>query len=145
MLKNSAIVFTFSISIVVESTRKVVTIFLGTKEGSEDAHRTVLWTKQCFQNCLPNLVQCTHKKKIIWDEYSTGHQTIILGLEIFLDQLSSRTIDQKFLMIYLVHLSSLEVDMDQFEVCLVYSVRWSGWSEWSGWSSKFILIHQSSS
>ena len=39
-------------------------------------------------------------------------------------------------MIYLVHLSSLEVDMDQFEVCLVYSVRWSGWS------SKFILIHQ---
>ena len=72
----------------------------------------------------------------------TGHQTIILGLEIFLDQLSSRTIDQKFLMIYLVHLSSLEVDMDQFEVCLVYSVRWSGWS---GWSSKFILIHQSSS
>ena len=32
--------------------------------------------------------------------------------------------------------------MDQSEVCLVYSVRWSGWS---GWSSKFILIHQSSS
>ena len=38
--------------------------------------------------------------------------------------------------------SSLKVDMDQSEVCLVYSVRWSGWS---GWSSKYIVIHQSSS
>ena len=47
----------------------------------------------------------------------------------------------------LVHLSSLEVNMDQSEVCLVYSVRWSLWSEWSmiihchSNSSKFILIH----
>ena len=28
----------------------------------------------------------------------------------------------------LVHLSSLEVDMDQSELCLVYSVRWPAWS-----------------
>ena len=39
----------------------------------------------------------------------------------------------------LVHLSSFEVDMDKSEVCLVYSVRRSGWS------SKYIVIHQSSS
>ena len=30
--------------------------------------------------------------KIIWDEYSTGHKIIILGLYIFLNQCSSRTI-----------------------------------------------------
>ena len=40
------------------------------------------------------------KNKIIWDECSTGHQTIILGLLIFLEQWSSRTIDQKFVMTY---------------------------------------------
>ena len=34
--------------------------------------------------------------KIIWGEYSNCHQTIILGLYIFLDHILSRTIDQKF-------------------------------------------------
>ena len=34
--------------------------------------------------------------KIILDECSTGDQTFILGLQIFLDHRSSRTIDQKF-------------------------------------------------
>ena len=38
--------------------------------------------------------------KIISDEYSTGHQTILLSLYIFLDQWSSRTIDQKLMMTY---------------------------------------------
>ena len=40
------------------------------------------------------------QNKIIWDEYGTGHQIIILGLYIFLDQWPSRTIDQKFVMTY---------------------------------------------
>ena len=36
--------------------------------------------------------------KISWDEYSIGHETIILGLYIFLDQWSSGSIDQKSVM-----------------------------------------------
>ena len=66
-------------------------------------------------------------------------QTIILGLQIFLDHRSSclaPPCHPPF-----VHLSSLEVALDQSEACLVHSVRWSGWLRWS---SRFILVHQSS-
>ena len=65
-------------------------------------------------------------ERLSMDECSNGDQTIILGLQIFLDQRSLNSIDKKIL-------------MTQSEVCLVYSIRWSGWS------SKFILILQSSS
>ena len=41
-----------------------------------------------------------------------------------------------------VHLSSLKVDLNQSEARLFHSVRWSGWLRWS---SRFILVHQSSS
>ena len=42
-------------------------------------------------------MQCrfTNKNKIIWDEFSTGDQTIILGLQIVLDHRSSKNIYQK--------------------------------------------------
>ena len=48
------------------------------------------------------------KNTISWkflskDECSTGDQTIILGLQIFLDHISSWTIDQQFVMTYTHH------------------------------------------
>ena len=50
--------------------------------GVEESVGEAQWQLKAYS--LATAIQ----NKIIWDEYSTGYQTILLGLHIFLDQLS---------------------------------------------------------
>ena len=54
----------------------------GVRFGVEESVGEAQWQLKAYS--LATAIQ----NKIIWDEYSTGHQTIILGLYILLDQWS---------------------------------------------------------